>query len=355
MTLKAGIIADDLTGALDVAAPFAERGLCTLVVLSPDGLDAHDAMLGAAEVVCINTASREITAGEARRRVSAAAAALMVHEPTIVFKKIDSRLKGHVAVETGTMLEATGRMRALVAPAIPDMGRLVVDGAVTGMGVAETIDVLARFGDLPVSAPDTPDVAAMDRAGSEVIALGGTLLAVGARGLAQSLARRYPARRTSPFTGPLPQPALIAIGSRDPITRGQIERLLRSTRPEHIAAPNGRVPAFTARRGLTLVTVEESGAEEAMAVVAARFAEGIADAVRRTPPASMLISGGETAQAILTRLGVTILELGGEALPGIPFATALIGGQQVVILTKSGGFGTPETISLLAGEPVELN
>jgi uncharacterized protein YgbK (DUF1537 family) len=355
MALEAGIIADDLTGALDVAAPFAERGLRTLVVLSPDALAAGPDVLRTAEVICVNTASREITREDAWRRVTAAATQLMALEPAIVFKKIDSRLKGHIAVETDAMLAATGRACVIAAPAIPDMGRLVVGGAVTGMGVAEPIDVLKRFHGLPVAVPDTSDGAAMDRIADEVAADRATTLAVGARGLAQALARRYRARPSPRFSGQLPQPALVAIGSRDPITRAQTDMLMRDAAPRRIEAPDGHVPSFHIGGGLTLVTIEDGGAGENGALVASRFAEGIAGAVRRAPPAAMLICGGETAQTVLTRLGVEILDLGGEALPGIPFASALIEGQQVVILTKSGGFGAPDTISLLASEPLELN
>lgn len=56
----------------------------------------------------------------------------------------------------------------------------------------------------------------------------------------------------------------------------------------------------------------------------------------------------------MEQLGISVLELLGEALPGLPIARA--GGLTVV--TKSGGFGDPDTLSTLlapylsAGSPV---
>jgi uncharacterized protein YgbK (DUF1537 family) len=356
MTCHVGMVADDLTGALDAAAPFAARGLRTLVVLSPFGLETADrARLREAEVICINTASREIPAEEARRRVLAATTELMALTPGLLFKKVDSRLKGHVGVETGAMLQLSGRARALVAPAIPDLGRVVVDGAVTGKGVATPIPVADGFGGLPVTCPDTRDDAGLAEAAVDVADHADAVLAVGARGLAQALAARFAPRDIAAAPIPLPEPTLVAIGSRDPITRAQIEAVMASATPQRVLAPNGRITSQVTPSALTLITAEPAEPAEAGAVVAGRFADGLAEIIRDAVPASLLVSGGETAYAVLTRLGVDSVDLLGEALPGIPYARARIGGKQVVILTKSGGFGEPDAISLLVRQGVALD
>ena len=60
---------------------------------------------------------------------------------------------------------------------------------------------------------------------------------------------------------------------------------------------------------------------------------------------TLVISGGATAQLVLRALGIEVLELLGEALPGLPLARA--GG--FTIITKSGGFGGPDAlVELLA-------
>jgi len=355
MRLAVGMVADDLTGALDAAAPFALRGLRTLVVPSLEHLPA--ALPAGVEVLCVNTASREIPAAEAARRAGAAAAWLMRLAPRVVFKKVDSRLKGHLPAEIAAVLAATGRSRALVAPAIPDLGRRVEDGCLVGLGVPEPVSVAAACAGLPAETPDTRSDADLDVLAARLLAEGDALVAVGARGLAAALARTWPARPAPVPPLPLARPALIAIGSRDPITRGQVAHYRTQARPGelcHLPAPNGAVPAGSAAP-VTLVTAEPGPAEEPPAAVAARFAEGLSGHVRSHPPASLLISGGETAFALLTRLGVDVIEVGGEALPGVPFAHASIAGRTVLLLTKSGGFGGPETISILAGVPADVD
>jgi uncharacterized protein YgbK (DUF1537 family) len=62
----------------------------------------------------------------------------------------------------------------------------------------------------------------------------------------------------------------------------------------------------------------------------------------------VLLTGGETAQSVLGELGVTCLEVLGEVLPGIPVTRAALGDRSLTILTKSGGFGTPQDILRLA-------
>lgn len=355
MSLSVGMIADDLTGALDACAPFAARGLKTLVVLSPDGLGRGDPSLADADVICINTASREISADEAGRRAGAAMRALMALAPGLVFKKIDSRLKGHVAAELGAVLAASGRRDIVLAPAIPDLGRFVRDGAVSGMGVASPIAIAPICGALPVSVPETVDAAGMADVADRVFAAGAVTIVAGARGLAQALAAKFPQGQARVLARPLPQKLLVAIGSRDPITRAQVEHVMQALRPQRVLAPNGLVPPMMLSAPVTLVTAEQGAVAEASSVVAERFAEGLAELVRAAPPAAVLVSGGETAYAVLARLGVELIVLGGEALPGVPFAEAQIEGRAVLILTKSGGFGAPDTISLLTGVPAELD
>ncbi|GLQ11620.1 hypothetical protein GCM10007913_35520 [Devosia yakushimensis] len=355
MSLKVGMIADDLTGALDACAPFAAQGLRTMVVIAPDGLERDDPALRDAEVICINTASREIAAGEAGRRAGAAMEVLAALAPKLVFKKLDSRLKGHVAVELGAVLAASGRGHAVLAPAIPDLGRLVRNGAVCGMGVEGPIAVAPLCGGLPVSVPDTENAEAMAIVAGRLWDEAGHVVAAGARGLAQALAVRFPQRLAPDVTRPLPHKLLIAIGSRDPITRAQVDHVMAVAAPVRVRAPNGHVPQLALTAPVTLVTAERGETAEAGDVVAARFAAGLADMVQSTPPAAMLISGGETAYALLRQLGAGTILLGGEALPGVPFGWAQIGGKTVQILTKSGGFGPRDTISLLTGVPAELD
>ena len=332
------ILADDLTGALDTAAPFAARGLHVEVALLPDAV--RTALAEGPDVLSVNLASRELSAGDARRATETVLAALPAD--VRLFKKVDSRLKGHIAAE----MDALTYRAALVAPAIPAFGRIVADGCVNGFGVDTPISIAARLG--PHAARATiPDIASaeemaqcLDRAEEE-----GIDLLVGARGLAEALAGRMsggaPARAAEIPAGP----ALFVIGSRDPITLVQIEALRGAEDLRHLPAPNGRL-AGVEPDGSTLTLVQAVPGEDTVdsQEVSRSLAESVCPALTEAA-STLLLSGGATAEAVLARMGVARFRLLGECLPGLGLAHA--GGR--CIIAKSGGFGQPDTLLHIAG------
>src|SRR3954468_7202332 len=90
VTARVVIVADDLTGAMDVAGPLADRGLATLTVANPQGCSMRD--IENAEVVSINADSRHLRAADAARAMHAIASSLLDERAQIVIKKIDSTL-----------------------------------------------------------------------------------------------------------------------------------------------------------------------------------------------------------------------------------------------------------------------
>ncbi|WP_407648177.1 nucleotide-binding domain containing protein [Devosia rhodophyticola] len=86
---------------------------------------------------------------------------------------------------------------------------------------------------------------------------------------------------------------------------------------------------------------------EAPEIVGRRFARGVAHTVARNKPATLLISGGETAASVLAALGVKSLEVAGEIFPGVSRSLATIGDRPTTVFTKSGGFGDPDALSRL--------
>ena len=83
-TLKIAIIADDLTGAMDAAAPFAKRGAHTRVMFSDN--PSSDELLNAPEILARTTDSRHLDSVRAIQRVHQALSDL---EDRLPFKKID--------------------------------------------------------------------------------------------------------------------------------------------------------------------------------------------------------------------------------------------------------------------------
>lgn len=330
------IVADDLTGALDSAGEAARLGIGTRVFLNPAALTAAQST-DLPPVVAVSTNSRDGSADAAGAAMHEVCACLGWLAPGCVMKKVDSRLKGHVARECGILARALAKGHIITAPALPDMGRLQQDGLLYGAGIESPIDIASRFERLNTVIPSI--VAAEQMA--EAVVLEG--LPVGARFMAGALvAQIWPDARPIPAPR-LPGPVLIAIGSRDPITLRQLERLDLP----RIEAPNG---APTAHHGggshiLQMVPGTETCPP---AIAGTRFATAAGAALGLSNPATLIASGGETAGAILESLGVGQLEVLGLALPGVPVALAMRpDGRALCVVTKSGGFGDASVLAHL--------
>ncbi len=120
-----GIIADDVTGACDVASSFAAAGVAVRIVCDVDdaAVAAADAYDEALEVV--NTQSRNLAPPAAAARVRRAVE--RVRAPLLV-KKIDTALRGHLGAELDAAIDALGARAAFVVAAIPAAGRVTRAG-----------------------------------------------------------------------------------------------------------------------------------------------------------------------------------------------------------------------------------
>lgn len=130
-----GVVADDLTGANDTAVQFSKQGLRAVVSLGADVLSAR---LLSADVAVLDTASRELSPGAAAAACRVAVASLRECGVSLLYKKIDSTLRGHVAEEIAAALDAFSPGGAcLVAPAFPALQRVTIGGyQLTGQQLA---------------------------------------------------------------------------------------------------------------------------------------------------------------------------------------------------------------------------
>jgi len=349
MTLDCLLIADDLTGACDAAVPFAMRGRRTRAAISI----SREAPAG--EVVAISTDSRGLDAAQLRLLMVEAAPRLPVDRARILFKKIDSLLRGNPGAEIAAALEAFGLGAAVVTPAFPALGRTVEAGwlRVTAFDfepvevaarlreqgaepcvhvgsnqVAETLRAGARF--VSVDAASDAD---LDRIADGGLAWGDRVLWAGSAGLAAALARTLPARVAAPAPGPRDGPVLFANGSDHPVTLEHLERLATS-RPQHRVV---RVP---------LAPVEPP----ALPLGLGGGLEGsFCREILQARPAALVLSGGDTASLVCRALGACSIEVHHEILPGIP-SGVLLGGalDGTAVATKSGAFGKPDALIQIA-------
>jgi uncharacterized protein YgbK (DUF1537 family) len=336
------LVSDDLTGALDSAVAFAREGCRTLVATGPAALER--ALATGADVIAVSLNSREAGPTEAAAR--ARQAAHLLSGVPVLFKKIDSRMKGHVVEEALALAQARAIGRLILCPAIPELGRKVVDGHVTGHGIASPIPVaLPHTREVALACPDAGTDNDLDR----IVADSEGALLVGARGLASALARRRGRMigATVPAPPSLRLPVGLVVGSRDRTTLSQVD-LLRAAFPsaDWIAAPDGEVGNMPALSEVAILqAIDGSGGRDG-ATVSERLAKGLVRHLsggRRT----LLLTGGETAAACLNAMGIDVLRLVGEVQPGLPVSEPLDFPDALRIVTKSGGFGDPDCLANL--------
>lgn len=121
-----GIIADDLTGANDTALQFHLRGSNTQILLDYEGYLQN---IKNAQTWAISTETRNVEPEVAYNKVKAATKTFIEKlNLEFFYKKIDSTLRGNIAVETLAMLEVLNWDAAIIVPAFPSEGRTTVGG-----------------------------------------------------------------------------------------------------------------------------------------------------------------------------------------------------------------------------------
>ena len=316
--LRTLILADDLTGAADCAAAFLGRAERIAVVLGTEALSRAD-------VLAVDLDTRRRSERAARRIVRDAFASRAAARADILFKKIDSTLRGHVAVELATARTALGAWRKVIfAPAFPAQRRIVRGGRLYVNSKPLPAARCAALAASGISILDTATDADLDAIARRGLAMRPRPLFVGSAGLAQALAHRLPKRAPKRIAAE-PRPVVTVVGSASPVSLRQARRLSRST---------------VAQSGHVLLQIESRRAPTANdRALARRLGRLVARLASR---AHYVLTGGETARAVLDALGVREFRLLGEVERGVPFGIAPSG---ALVCTKAGAFGSPETLA----------
>jgi uncharacterized protein YgbK (DUF1537 family) len=392
------VIADDVTGACDAGVHFAARGMHTRFCFS--GNPAHnghalrggsatgeEATTGAAspsvqqgfsskisnaleprsavsavhgecanaDVIAVSTESRSADKPEIVSGMQNLARAFSPR-PQVIFKKIDSVLRGRPGVEIAAALAAFDCELALITPAFPALGRRVkegvlqVDGSLP-MNVAATLRddgldgcfhgspreaMLEGWRYVSVDAQTDGD---LRQVVETALALRKRLLWAGSGGLAAALSAALcgneckvqpPARVAAPV--------IFCIGSTHPATLVQQEQLLRS-RPAVVICADTSAHQDVA-------TALAGGKHAIVRIVrGVTPAERIRALFQGTRPAAILCCGGDTGSLVCAAIGAAGIELRGEIVAGVPWGV-LSGGMMegAHAVTKSGGFGDPDTL-----------
>jgi len=125
-------VADDDTGASDLAGMFGDQGVRALLVLDPEFLDQSSPRLRQAEAIVMATATRalppqrarEITAESVRRASTLGARTIQIK----YCSTFDSTEEGNIGPSLDAALETLGESFTIAAPALPVNGRTTYCG-----------------------------------------------------------------------------------------------------------------------------------------------------------------------------------------------------------------------------------
>jgi uncharacterized protein YgbK (DUF1537 family) len=277
------ILADDLSGAADCGVAFTQAGLDTIVALGDVAEDAP------CDVLSIDADTRCLVEDLATDKIARLVRKYAYRHDLLLFKKIDSTLRGHVAAELAAMLTASrnlhpgaGRSIAVLAPAFPSIGRTTVNGLqlvhgnplhehevwqlqglthrpdltemlqkagltsallpleiIRSFGLSDAMSFSAHHVDVLVCDAETDtDLEAIAHASMK---LGQKIIWVGSAGLAFHLPRAIGLRPVStsvkPELPPLSGPLLFVIGSMARRSYEQMQVLTSSSATLHITVP----------------------------------------------------------------------------------------------------------------------
>ncbi|AZQ78256.1 four-carbon acid sugar kinase family protein [Flaviflexus ciconiae] len=132
-----GALADDFTGATDLAGNWRARGLRTAVALTIPSRDQF-AELAGYDAVVIAQKIRSVDQAKARAVAVRAGQALMDLGCTQIYDKycstFDSTPEGNIGPIAEELMNLTGASRAIVVPSFPDAGRTVYSGHLFVLG-----------------------------------------------------------------------------------------------------------------------------------------------------------------------------------------------------------------------------
>jgi uncharacterized protein YgbK (DUF1537 family) len=406
-----GCIADDFTGATDLAAMLVGQGMRTVQLI---GVPSDAATPADADAIVVALKSRTTPAGAAVRESLAALAWLRQAGCRQFFFKycstFDSTPHGNIGPVADALIDALGCGFALACPAFPANGRSVFQGhlfvgstllsesgmehhPLTPMTDANLVRVLSRQTDHTVGlvpfAVVQQGAAAIRRAmtglkeqgrrfaivdavtDADLRAIGAAAeshaLITGGSGIAIGLPDNFRASgllaagvdpaampdvlgHAAVLAGSCSRATLFQIGAaREHIPTLELDPLAT---PDAAALSQQALQWAEGRLGDTPLVIaasaspervtalqERLGRDAASTLVEQALAE-IAEGLVRAGVRRLVVAGGETAGAVVGRLGIRSLRIGPEIDPGVPWTYAEGPGRPAMKLAlKSGNFG----------------
>lgn len=371
------VIADDLTGAAEIGGIGLRYGLKAEIV-------THIPQSSSADLLIISTDTRSMPEKAALELTQAVSEAIKNINPTIVFKKVDSVMRGHIVPEIKVHLQVLGKSKALLVPANPGFGRKLTGGKyyVNDQLIHETpfvhdpefpvkgshpyemlrvkkdeIAVLKTDAALPLTGIIVGETATNDDLAAWIKKAGEDTLLAGGAGLFIALLDAMQLQKSIQSNGtPLQEPALFVCGTTHDKSRAKIKNLKAnegpvSYMPYHIIsyATNmgvetwaDEIVSLLERNKKAIIAIDESMTANSN-VTAADLREKkavIVDMVlQKIQIKELLIEGGSTAAAIINQLKFNRFFPVSE--PGAGVIKMHVAGSDLLLTLKPGSYDWP--------------
>ncbi|MFT3870726.1 MAG: four-carbon acid sugar kinase family protein [Nibricoccus sp.] len=363
------VLADDLTGAAEIAAIGKRHGLPSRIFASTAqsrpfsaGLSVHD------------TDSRLLTAAKAAERVTATAASLGDADTAFIFKKTDSVLRGNVVAEIVAFARATGKRRILLVPANPSLGRTISKGQyfVQEVPIAETnfardphhpaksssiVELLGPSPDWPVSVlasgaplPEQGIIVGETTTSADVAHWAAHLdrdtLAAGGADFFQACLKQFGLAPKPTSIPKSPGLVLIVTGSLTPARETLLAHASSVGWPVHTIAGDFAALRRTFEMSSIILVQSPKTAVNDQAL-GARLRADFGELVRRLRSqvslGQVVVEGGATAAAISEANGWTSFDVAGEWAPGV-IALHPTAAPEILFTIKPGSYTWPENL-----------
>lgn len=320
------VIADDFTGAAEIAGIALRYGLKVELVTAIKNISTAD-------VLVISADTRSVDEQTAVNKLRDIFNALVITPGAFIYKKIDSVLRGHVLPEIKLMMELLNKETAFVLPANPSLGRTIEDGSYYVNG--ELIHTTAFFHDpeFPVKSSLVKDmlpesiVLSKDEAipakgifvgeakqVDDVQAWAGKItdytLAVGGGDFFDALMKKRFQSASTKESVELQYPSLYIIGTRFSARTDAVKKIADDGGPVHYMGIHEATDIKAVRESLLgdgrVIFAIDPGVQEMDPVVLRnKMATDVEQILKNTEVKELLIEGGSTAGAIFNKMGWT--------------------------------------------------
>jgi uncharacterized protein YgbK (DUF1537 family) len=347
------VIADDLSGAAELAGAALRHGLSAEVQTSFDPASGAD-------VVCVDTDSRLLSPDVAAGRVAEVALRVVAAKPAWIFKKCDSVLRGPVLAEARAVATAASRTRILLVPANPSRDRTIRGGIyhIAGRPLHDTpfahdpihprrtADVKALLGG-EHSDVTVPDIASAKDVQLQAECLAADTLPAGAVDFFASLLAVRTIAKVPPVPPPpsLPGPRLLVCGSEASWPQRQNEAAARGL--PTFSFPLDLSRAIDAlRTGKSVVVGIGNGPltkNNPPVTLTADLARAVVALLKETPVDAVYLEGGATSAAVIAALGWTRLRAEHPAESGIGILRPIAPAAPLLVI-KPGSYPWPASL-----------